>query len=79
MQPVYGGRSFEMNTYEAIKAGRVLLWSLASVAITFGIAIVGSIDVTNSAQWVGLAVPLINAVLYLLKEMVADNSEKPLE
>jgi uncharacterized membrane protein len=79
MQPVYGGKSFEVNTFEAIKAGRVFVWSLASVAITFGIAVVGSIEVTNSAQWVGLAVPLINAVLYLLKEMVADNSERSLE
>jgi uncharacterized membrane protein len=79
MQPLYGGKSFEWNTYEVIRAWRVFVWSLASVVVTFGIAFVGSVDVTNSAKWVGLVVPLINAVLYLLKEMIADNSEKSLE
>lgn len=65
-----GNRSFVFKTPEAKKTLKVFGWTLASALVVFLIDFLGAIDVPP--EYV-MYVPLVNTVLYAIKEWVADN------
>ena len=65
------GSRFQFKQYEAYKALKVLGWSVASALIAFLIAL---LDATEVPVEYAFLVPLVNVILYSLKEFVTDNS-----
>lgn len=64
------GAKFEFKEYELNKALQVLGWSFGSAIVAFLIAVVGATDVPPQYTFL---VPVVNTLLYMLKEYVADN------
>ena len=64
------GNKFEFKTYEMDKALTVFAWSFGSVVVTFLIALVASAEVPF--EYV-MYIPLINTVLYSIKQYITDN------
>ena len=66
-----GAPRFVLSEYEGKKALKVFGWSVGSAVVALLLSLVGAIDFPADYAFV---VPVINSVLYLVKEWIADNS-----
>jgi uncharacterized membrane protein len=65
-----GAARFQWSEHELKKVFRVFGWTIASAVVALLISLVGIIDVPAEYAFI---VPIINTVLYALKEFLADN------
>ena len=65
-----GGAPFQFKEKEARAALKVLGWSTASVIVTFLITLIGAVDI---APQYAFLIPVVNTILYSVKEYIADN------
>lgn len=66
-----GNKSFVFGTTEFNNSFKVFLWTVGSALIALLIDYVGMVDIPAQYTFI---VPLINTVLYSLKEWFSDNS-----
>lgn len=67
-----GAPRFVLSEFEGKKALKVFGWSVGSAFVALLLSLVGAIEFPPEYAFV---VPVINSVLYLAKEWIADNSD----
>jgi len=70
MEPFNGTKSFALGSKELTNIFKVFAWTVASALVALFIDWLGLIEVPAEYAFV---VPLVNTMLYSLKEWIADN------
>lgn len=70
MEPFNGTKSFALGSKELANIFKVFAWTVASALVALFIDWLGLIEVPAEYAFV---VPLVNTMLYSLKEWIADN------
>lgn len=70
-----GAPSLKWNTYEVKKALKVFGWTMGSAVVTLLLTLVGALDIPSQYIFI---VPIVNSVLYAIKEVISDNQHKAL-
>lgn len=67
-----GNKKFRFGKGEVKSSVKVFLWTVASAAIVLLLDLVEVMEVPTQYTF---AVPIVNTILYSLKELVTDNSK----
>jgi len=70
MEPFKGSKSFAIGSQEFVNILKVFGWTMASALVALLVDWFGLIEVPAEYAFV---VPLVNTMLYSLKEWIADN------
>jgi uncharacterized membrane protein len=62
---------FQFGEEEAKKALKVFGWSMGSALVALAITLTGTLELPGEYAFI---VPIVNTVLYMIKEWIADNS-----
>lgn len=66
-----GAPSFKFGEEEARKALKVFGWSMASAFVALAISLTGALELPGEYAFI---VPIVNTVLYAVKEFISDNA-----